>query len=35
MAWIETLDEGQVFLPSLVLGELLKGVELLEPAQIP
>lgn len=29
MAWIEALDEAEVFLPSLVLGELRKGVELL------
>ena len=29
LGWIEGLDEGDVFLPSLVLGELHKGVGLL------
>lgn len=29
LGWIEGLDETEVFLPSLVLGELRKGVELL------
>ena len=29
MAWIDSLEESEVFLPSLVLGELRKGVELL------
>jgi predicted nucleic acid-binding protein len=29
LAWLETLDEDRVFLPSIALGELQKGVELL------
>ncbi len=33
LAWLETLDEKQVYLPSLVLGELRKGVELLGPGK--
>lgn len=29
LAWLDSLDEEEVFLPALVLGELRKGVELL------
>ena len=30
LAWLESLNEEEVFLPSLVLGELRKGIDLLD-----
>lgn len=30
LAWLESLDEDDVFLPSLVVGELRKGIDLLD-----
>ena len=29
LAWLDSLDEGEVFLPALVLGELRQGIDLM------